>query len=241
MVKIMDADISKILSSWNYQPNALILRKIIGDDGREKIQIRVNLGILQMESEGRPDGEKPHNSESMLEYYNSIIDEYIKRDGNTDKFILNQNDMQELDEEIMQYYHRRICFFALEDYGRARENAEHNLNLMDIIKKHCKDSNYIESHEKFRPYVLMERARGAGLESLRHGDYAGAMKYVSDTIDMIEKFYNERGISEEESQKSQELKILKKWRSKIHQDWEGGITEIDDEEGEDFDYPDYEE
>ena len=31
----------------------------------------------------------------------------------------NENDMEELDEEIMQYYHRRICFFALGDYAQA--------------------------------------------------------------------------------------------------------------------------
>ncbi|MBM3212713.1 hypothetical protein FJZ33_10870 [Candidatus Poribacteria bacterium] len=231
----MDADISKILKSWSYEPNALILRKIVGENEKEKIQIRINLGILQMEVEGRPDGKTPHNSESLIEYYTSIIDEFIERDGNSDRFVLNKNDMEELDKEIMQYYHRRICFFALQDYSRAKEDAEHNIKLMDIIKKHCKDKDYLESHEKFRPFVLMERARGAGLENIKKGDYASAIKYIGDTIDMIQDFYNEYGASEEEIRKSQELKILKKWRSQIHQDWEGGATEIE-EDDDDFPY-----
>ena len=84
----MDRDISEILKSWDYQSNTLIIRKIEGDDGKEKIQIRIDLGILQMEAEGRPDGKIPHSAESLLEYYNSLIEEFKKRDGNAEKFIL---------------------------------------------------------------------------------------------------------------------------------------------------------
>lgn len=229
----MDRDISRILRSWEYRSDALIIREIMGDDGKEKIQIRLNLGVLQMETEGRPDGKTPHNAESLLYYYNSLIEELKERDGNAQNFMLNQKDMRELDAELMQYYHRRICFFALEDYAHARRDAEHNLKLMDIIKKHCKDKDYIESHERFRPFVTMERARAAGLESLNRQDYAGAMRYIWDAIDMIEGFYREHGADEQEIQKSPELVILRKWRSQVHQDWEGGVTEIteDDDRG----------
>ncbi len=236
----MNADISDILRSWDYQSDNLTLRKIIGDDGKEKIQIRINLGILQMETEGRPDGKTPHNSKSLLDYYTSIINEFFERDGNANNFVLSQDDMRELDEEIMQYYHRRICLFALGDYTLAKENARHNLQLMDIIKAHSKDDDFIESHERFRPFVLMEMARGAGLENLKSGDYANAMKQIGDAMDMIEGFYMERGADAEDIQKSQELIILRKWRNQIYQEWEGGVAEIDeDEEDEWLDGPDF--
>ena len=221
----MDADIGNILKSWEYQSNALTIRKIMGDDGKEKIQIRINLGILQMETEERPDGKTPHYAKSLLEYYDSLIEEFKERDGTAESFTLTKRDMRELDDELMQYYHRRICFFALGDYGYARRDAEHNLRLMDIIEQHCKDQNYTASHERFRPFVIMERARAIGLESIGSGDYADAMKHVSDAIDTIEKIYEERGVSTEEMQESRELTILKKWRSQIHQDWEGGVAE----------------
>lgn len=222
----MDSDISRILRSWEYQPDALIIRKIMGDDGKEKIQIRISLGILQMETELRPDGKTPHNAKSLLEYYTSLIQQFRERDGTAENFALTQRDMKELDDELMQYYHRRICFFALGDYAYARRDAEHNLRLMDIIKRHCKDKDYIESHERFRPFVIMERARAAGLESINRGDYADAMKNIGNAIDMIEKFYRELGAGDEEIQKSPELVILRKWRGQVHQDWEGGVTEI---------------
>ena len=221
----MDADIGNILKSWEYQSHALTIRKIMGNDGREKIQIRINLGILQMETEDRPDGKTPHDAESLLEYYDSLIEEFEKQNGTAESFTLTKRDMRELDDELMQYYHRRICFFALGDYGFARRDADHNLKLMDVIKSHCKDQNYVESHERFRPFVIMERARAIGLESIGNEDYADAMKHVSDAIDSIERLYEERGVSAEEMRGSRELIILRKWRSQIHKDWEGGITE----------------
>jgi hypothetical protein len=224
----VDRDISRILKSWEYRPDTLIIRKITGDNGKEKIQIRINLGILQMETEGRPDGKTPHNAKSLLEYYNSIIGEFKERDGTAESLILTQKDMKALDAELMQYYHRRVCFFVLQDYAYARRDAEHSLKLMSIIKRHCRDKNYIESHERFRPFVIMERARAAGLESIAKGDYANAMRHIGDAIDMIETFYRERGAGEEEIRKSPELVILRKWRSQVHQDWEGGVTEIEE-------------
>lgn len=228
MVIDMKNDISEIMNSWEYQPNMLIVRKIIGDDGKEKLQVRVHLGILQMELEGRPDGKTPRNSKSLLDYYRSIIDELKELKGTARDFVLTDKDMKELDSEIMQYYHRRICLFALKDYAHAKMDAEHNLYLMDIIKEHCKERDFVEAYERFRPYVLMERARAAGLDSISRNDYANAMKYVSEAIEMIEGFYFERGLNEEELKQIHELLILKKWRSQIHQNWEGGIVESDD-------------
>jgi len=222
----LDRDISRILESWEYQPDTLIIRNIAGEDGKEKIQIRVNLGILQMETEGRPDGKDLHGAESMLDYYKSLTKELKENGGGN--FILTEEDMEELDDELMQYYHRRVCFFALGDYSRARKDAEHNLELMSVIREHCLDTDYIESHERFRPFVIMESARAAGLQSISMGDYATAMKHVGNAINMIEKFYMERGLSQEKIRKSRELIILRKWRSQIHQDWEGGITEMGD-------------
>ena len=226
----MDRDISRILESWEYQSDTLIIRNITGEDGKEKIQIRVNLGILQMETEGRPDGEALHGAESMLDYYKSLTKELKENGGGN--FILTEEDMEELDDELMQYYHRRVCFFALGDYSRARKDAEHNLELMSIIREHCLDEDYIESHERFRPFIIMESARAAGLQSISMGDYANAMKHVGNAINMIEKFYIERGLSEEKIRRSRELIILRKWRSQIHQDGEGGITEMGDGESD---------
>lgn len=221
----MSNDIGEILRSWEFDPDSIIIRKIDGDDGKEKIQIRINLGILQMEMDGRPDGK-----ESMLDYYDSLIEQSKRIDGTTETFVITEKDMREIDIEIMQYYQRRICFFALNEYIGAKKDAEHNLHLMDIIKNYCKDKEYIDSHEQYRPFVIMERTRAAGLECLKDQDYATAMEYINNAMEMISNFYKEYRIDEEDIEKRHELVLLRKWREKIHQDWEGGITDIGEED-----------
>ena len=49
-------DISKILKDWAYKQGMLDARIIEAVDGRSLIQIRIELGVIQMEMAGRPDG-----------------------------------------------------------------------------------------------------------------------------------------------------------------------------------------
>ena len=65
----MSNDLSRILDDWKFQPDEVMVRIVPGDDGRSKIQLRVDLGILQMEMDGRPDGFRPEGFESWLDYY----------------------------------------------------------------------------------------------------------------------------------------------------------------------------
>ena len=62
-------DIVPLLKGWDYEPGTINVRKINGLDGRQKLQMRLDLGLLQMELTGRPDGAKPHGFDSLLEYY----------------------------------------------------------------------------------------------------------------------------------------------------------------------------
>src|SRR5438046_10715910 len=65
----MSLDLNTILRDWPHENGNVKLRKIAGLDGREKLQLRVDLGVLQMEMTGRPDGQRPHNCDSLLEYH----------------------------------------------------------------------------------------------------------------------------------------------------------------------------
>ena len=65
----MSQDIQRLLDDWEFEPDQLQVRFITGDDGREKIQMRIDLGLIQLELSGRPDGERPEGHESLLEFY----------------------------------------------------------------------------------------------------------------------------------------------------------------------------
>jgi len=65
----MSLDLNTILKDWPHESGAIKVRKVAGLDGREKLQLRIDLGVLQMEMSGRPDGVRPHNCESLLAYH----------------------------------------------------------------------------------------------------------------------------------------------------------------------------
>lgn len=74
----MDVDIAKILNEWPFEPGKINVRLIEGKDGEQKIQVRLDLGVLQMELDGRPDGVRPHGFDSLLEYYESQLDQTMR-------------------------------------------------------------------------------------------------------------------------------------------------------------------
>ena len=49
-----------LLTGWEFNPSTLNVRLVKGKDGRDVIQMRVDMGILQLETTGRPDGEQSH-------------------------------------------------------------------------------------------------------------------------------------------------------------------------------------
>src|SRR5258706_747776 len=70
-VRDMSLDLNDLLRDWPHEPGMIKVRKILGTDGKEKIQLRIDLGVIQMETTGRPDGQEPHDYESLLDYHRS--------------------------------------------------------------------------------------------------------------------------------------------------------------------------
>lgn len=67
-------DLTAILDEWPFESGQLNVRLIEGRDGEPKIQVRLDLGLLQMEVEGRPDGVAPGGFESLLDAVESYLE-----------------------------------------------------------------------------------------------------------------------------------------------------------------------
>src|SRR5689334_529776 len=74
-------DITPVLRGWDYEPGTINVRKVTGQDGSPKIQMRLDLGLLQMEVTGRPDGVRPHGCESLLDYFEDKLADHRRRNG----------------------------------------------------------------------------------------------------------------------------------------------------------------
>src|SRR5438874_7795027 len=100
----MNFDISHLLEQWEYQPGQVVVRRFKGRDGVEKIQLRVDLGLLQMNAEGRPDGKRPFGHESLLEHYQSQLEKHrAAHNGDDEGFKMRGEDCSKLQQESIQY------------------------------------------------------------------------------------------------------------------------------------------
>jgi hypothetical protein len=152
-------DIDRILKEWPFEPGEVSARIVRGSDGREVVQMRVEMGVLQLETLGRPDGQRPGGA---LTYFDHLVALAAKDEG----FELNAEQCIEADREFMQFYHRRVCWLALREFSRATRDADHTLSFMDFVREHCADEEWTLSHEQYRPFVLFHRTQAATLAAL---------------------------------------------------------------------------
>src|SRR5438552_13261381 len=109
-------DIMPLLKGWDYEPGTINVRRIRGADGQPKLQMRVELGLLQMELNGRPDGVKPHGFDSLLDFFESQLKEHESRNGTELGFHLTGEQCELLRQEAAMYYQRYLSLFVLEDF-----------------------------------------------------------------------------------------------------------------------------
>ena len=217
----MSEDIGPILKEWDDDPDAKSIRKIIGQDGKEKLQIRVEFGILQMEADGRPDGKRPYGKESLLEHYLSLIDEYKAEYGTDSGFKLDSHDCERLRDEALQYYHRYVSFFEVEDYIQAERDSARNLRAIDLMKKYAERQDDALSQERYRPYVIMMNTRAKAFICVDNDDFIGAIDVIEEAIEKIIAFYRDNEFDESDISQSQELAVLKATMKEIRNKWEG--------------------
>jgi hypothetical protein len=216
----MSEDIGSILKEWDEDAGSGSIRKIVGSDGNEKIQIRVQLGMLQLEADGRPDGKRPYGRESLLEHYLFLVKTYREEYGTDEGFELSYQDCERLQDESLQYYHRYVSLFELQDYQRAERDTLRNLRVLDLMKKYAERRDDALSFEKYRPYITMMNARAKAFICMNDNDYAGAINHLNEATDSITSFYRENGFDDSQIEESQELAILKVTAKEIRDKWE---------------------
>jgi UvrB/uvrC motif len=181
----MRQDIDGALKGWEHKPSVLQARIVATRDGREVLQMRLDLGILQMELDDRPDGAKPHGFASYYEYLKSKS-KAAKLAGKP--FTLNDHQAQEADREFMQYYQRRICWLALGEYGRAVTDADHTLAFMDFVRDHSPSDSYTQAHEQYRGFVLFHRAQAEAAALAGDDDPEGAVNALRRGAESIRTY-----------------------------------------------------
>jgi uncharacterized protein YqeY len=207
----MNADISNLLDAWDYQAGQIVVRKLKGKDGREKIQLRVDLGLLQMNSLGRPDGKQPFGHESLLEHFEARLEKYREEhEGSEEGFHLSVEDCSKLQQEAIQYHHRYICLFQLKDYAAVLRDTARNIQVFDFVDRFAENAELAWALQQLRPQLLMMQIRATGAKMLDENNFEGAIQAVERGIEEIRNFYREHGRNDLADQ-SGEINSLEGW------------------------------
>ncbi|MBK7404996.1 MAG: UvrB/UvrC motif-containing protein [Phycisphaerales bacterium] len=214
----MNVDLTELLQGWPHEPGKINVRLIQGLDGEQKVQIRLDLGILQMNVDGRPDGQRPEGFDSLLEYYEAKLDD-ASREGEEGEeeegdpaggpgvaefaepptaagettFRLSPDDCRALREEAVQYYHRYVALLVLEDYDRVVRDTSRNLRLLDLCAEHAEAEDDRTVLEQFRPYITMMRARALASQALRDNEPKAALHAIDDGIESLRRYFADFG------------------------------------------------
>src|SRR5205807_7160956 len=168
-----------------------------GKDGKEKLQLRVDLGLLQMNAEGRPDGKRPFGYASLFEHFQARLYKHVAaHQGTDDGFKLKGEDCAKLQLEVLQYHHRYICLLQLEDYAGVIRDAERNLAVFDFVEKHAESEEMVWALRQFQPQLLMILTRARGAQALKADDFELALRLVEEGLEQIRTFYRAAGNSE---------------------------------------------
>lgn len=177
-------DIDALLHDWPYQPGVISARLVRAADGREVVQMRVDMGVMQMEVENRPDGEHPGG---FLTYLDQLQQLALYEDD--EDFQLTEEQCAEVDREFLQYYHRRVCWLALREFPRAVADADHTLALMDFLAGRSPDEEWTQSHEQYRSFVLFHRTQAAALAALENSGAEAAVEEIARGLETIREIF----------------------------------------------------
>jgi UvrB/uvrC motif len=209
--RVMSLDLNELLRDWPHEPGMIKVRKILGTDGKEKLQLRIDLGLIQMETTGRPDGQEPHECESLLEFHQGKAKRATKKGQ---AYQLSAEDVGDLQQEGIQYYHRYISFFQLNDYQSVIRDTQRNLDMFAFVAKHAEREELAASVEQFTPYVLMMNTRARASIELEREDFPAAIQKIEHGMDRIRAFYDENE-NAGSAANSPELGFLSEWLEEV--------------------------
>jgi hypothetical protein len=189
----MNQDIDEALRGWEYKPGVVQPRLVQAADGRQVIQMRVDLGVLQIETGSRPDGTEPHGFPT---YFDHLRDQARATRKAGKELVLSEDQCQEADQEFVEFYHRRVCWLALGNYQRAIADADHTLAFMAFVRDHSPSEEYTQAHEQYRGFVLFQRTQAAAALEVEKTNPEGAIDEIQSGLERIRAFFAEHDAEE---------------------------------------------
>lgn len=208
----MTLDLDELTRGWDCPPGELRARMVVGRDGQEQLQLRIDLGLMQMLPHGRPDGERYHGLPTVYDY--------IRHELLVGGSALTQADWQELQRELLQTNYRRLGYSALAEEALKSNNADHARSCIaatiadiDICLADLQlliDQQAVgDTPLALRPTLLFERGRWLAQLRVVEGQFEEAIEQAEAAADRLDECLSEWGCDEEVREQDPGVRYLR--------------------------------
>ena len=180
----MDHEITHLLAEWPFEPDQLNVREVTATDGRRLIQVRVELGLLQFETAGRPDGVRPNDHLTLLEALDKARVQHEAITG-AEPFRLDESMAAALRDEAAIFHQRYVAYLSLEDFDEVVRDTTHSLEIFSFCNTYGLTDQDRDALEPLRPRVVATRARAQAASLIRDGQAKAAMDAISAAVDEL--------------------------------------------------------
>jgi len=194
----MNLDLDELLGGWESSPDEPSARLVTGRDGVAYVQLRVDLGVLQMRCSARPDGTRYRTSTAL---------EYVGRRRRARR-PLAERDWAELERELQQYNLRRIAFTSLADaamnaedepaarthYRRALKDVNRCIQALVLLEHHQAGSANVSG--SMLPTLLFNRARIRARIRTIDRDFEKALLEIERGLETLTDVFERGGFDE---------------------------------------------
>jgi hypothetical protein len=218
----MTLDLDELIAGWECPPGELRARTVNGRDGRELIQLRIDLGVMQMFTDGRPDGERYHGLASARTYA-----EHELRVGGEQ---LTAADWQEIERELLQTNYRRMAFAsaaedALQD-GRPDDARRFFAHALADVEECLVDLRLLKEHEPNREdgasleaTLVFDQARLGTQLQVIEGRFEDAIEKAETGAEALDTLLSELGYDDEQRDVDPGLRYLWRLGNQLRQEY----------------------
>ncbi|MFK7961710.1 MAG: UvrB/UvrC motif-containing protein [Phycisphaerales bacterium] len=212
--RMSNRDLEPFLREWAYEPGRVNARMIETDDGTSRLQVRLDLGVLQMRVDGRPDGEEPEGAETLLDLHLDRLRRYVEGGAGSEGFVLSAAECRAIREEAVQIYHRYVAFFALGEYELVMRDTRDNLRRFDLCRDHGHEAEDRMMLEQFRPPVTCMFARAEAESAIARQSPRDAIAALDRGLDALRSFFEEH-FGPEAFERAGETQLLRGMRDAL--------------------------
>ena len=147
-------------------------------------------------------------------FWNIISKRATRAEQKGETYELTPEQCAELQQEGIQYYHRYLSLFQINDFEGVVRDTQRNLDLFTFVNEHTDREDFSWSLQQFRPYVLMMNTRAKASILLAQGKFADAIAEIERGREAIVDFLQQSNFPELVS-KSAEIAFLDEWLEEV--------------------------